>query len=305
MKYERVIQYVASEPWAILPEKMTEIVGVLAHRAAGEVFSAEEIEARIGGGSRSPVRRVQGAVAVLPIHGTIAHRIGSMEAASGGISTEQIGAMVRDALANDQVGAIVLDVNSPGGTVAGVPELASELLALRGQKPIVAVANATMASAAYWIAAAAADEIVATPSASVGSIGVFAVHQDVTKALEQAGITVNVIKAGKYKAEGLFEALTPEARAVLQDRVDEAYAQFVDAVAKGRGVSAADVRNGYGEGRTLPAKAAKAAGLVDRVATLDETITRLTGRSAAPMGARADDVTPADLALAEYGFRFR
>jgi ClpP class serine protease len=106
--------------------------------------------------------------------------------------------------------------------------------------------------------------------------------------LEQEGVKVTLISAGKHKVEGNpFEPLSEEAMAFKQARVDEAYAQFVRDVARGRGVSVADVRGGYGEGRALTAKDAKAAGLIDRIATMEDTIGRLVGRTGTG-GVRAD-----------------
>lgn len=290
MRYEHVVRYVAETPWAILPAKLEEIVGVLAFRSSGGTFTPEEIAARIGdAASRPTAPATQGAIAVIPIHGTIAHRMGGMSESSGGISAERIGLMMRQAYADPAVTAIVLDINSPGGTVAGMPELADELLASRGRKPVVAVANALMASAAYWIAAAAADEIVTTPSGFVGSIGVFSALFDESKKFEQEGVTVHLLKAGKYKAEG-FPGLpvTAEAKAHMQGLIDESYASFTRAVAKGRGVPVASVRDGYGEGRALSAKSALEAGLVDRIETLDAVIKRLSRGSASGAGGRAE-----------------
>lgn len=297
MKYGRIAQYVADTPWAILPAKMAEIVGVLAYRAAGHEFTREEIEARIGAGSgpQGATRTDGGAVAVIPIRGVIAHRMSAMEDSSGGTSAEGIGKMLRAAMADQSVGTILLDIDSPGGTVTGVSELAAELFAMRGQgKKIVAQVNGMAASAAYWLAAQA-DEIVSLPSGVAGSIGVFMAHKSLAKALEQEGIDVTLISAGKYKVEGNpFEPLTEEAKVVMQAEVDAAYSRFVNDVARGRGVSAADVRKGYGEGRALTAKDAKAAGLIDRIATMDETIGRLVGRKS-PAGMRAE-VVGVDLA---------
>jgi signal peptide peptidase SppA len=143
----------------------------------------------------------------------------------------------------------------------------------------VAQVNSLAASAAYWLASQA-DEIISIPSGTAGSIGVFTAHQDLSKALAQEGIDITLISAGKYKVEGNpFEPLTPEAKAVLQDRVDTAYAQFVKDVAQGRGVSQASVRDGYGQGRALGAKEALKAGLIDAIATMDQTLSRLTGRT--------------------------
>jgi signal peptide peptidase SppA len=295
MKYTNIARYVAASVWSIQADKLHDLLEVLAHRAAGHVFSAEEIQARIGEPQPAAAAK-RGAVAVVPIRGVIAHRMGSMDDTSGGTSTERVASMFRQVLADEQIGTIVFDVDSPGGTVQGCQELAAEIFAARGQKRMIAVANSTMASAAYWIGCQA-DEVVAIPSAiSVGSIGVFTVHEDLSKALEQEGVNVSLISAGKYKVEGNpFEPLSDEAKAVLQAKVDATYSQFVKDVARARGVSPSDVRNGFGEGRALGAAGAKAAGLVDRIATMDDTIGRLVGRKSAG-GMRAETpVAPDDL----------
>ncbi|HMJ03126.1 MAG TPA: S49 family peptidase, partial [Conexibacter sp.] len=192
------------------------------------------------------------------------------------------------------VGSIVLDVHSHGGTVFGAHELHATILAGRGKgKRIVASINSIAASAAYWIACAA-DEVVITPGGEAGSIGVYTVHLDVSEALAKAGIKPTIIKAGKYKTEGDPSVpLTDEARRAIQARADAAYDLFVSDVAAGRGVTPAAVRNGYGQGSVLPAKAAKAEGLVDRIATFEEVVQRLLGRKArVGAGARAADDVP-------------
>lgn len=274
MKYAHILRYVAATPWAIEADKMRELLDILAFRAAGHTYTAEEIQARIGAGGSSPAASQGSGVAVIPMRGVIAHRMGAMDDSSGGTSTERISAMLRQVAADASIGTIVLDVDSPGGTVPGVSELAGELFEIkgRGTQKIVAVANAMMASAAYWLASQA-DEIVAIPSATVGSIGVFAVHEDLSAALAQEGIKVSVISAGKFKVEGNpFEPLSDEAKAVMQGKVDTAYAQFVHDVARGRKVTAKAITDGYGEGRALSAKDALAAGLIDRIGTLESVI---------------------------------
>ena len=290
MKYAHICRYVAETPWAIHPAKFNELLSVLLFRAGGGEFTAEEIEARIGPrGSAAPVRAH--GVAVVPIRGVLAHRMSGIEAASGGMSTEQIGSMLKAVMADESVGTILFDIDSPGGTVPGVQELAAQMFAIRGVKRQVAHVNSLAASAAYWLASQA-DEIVSTPSGAVGSIGVFTAHQNLSKALEQDGIDVTLISAGKHKVEGNpFEPLSDEARDVLQGRVDRAYAQFVKDVARGRGVTPAAVRGGYGEGRALDADEAKAAGLIDRIGTFDDTLGRVVGRRA-PAGVRAEWVEP-------------
>lgn len=300
MKFQHILQYVASTPWAIEPGKLMELLAVLAFRVSGQSFTAEEIQARIGGGETKATASTRGVVAIIPIRGVIAHRMGSMDDTSGGTSAERIGAMVDAVAADDTIGTIVYDIDSPGGTVPGIQETAAKMFALRGKKTQIAQVNGLAASAGYWLASQA-DEIVSIPSGSAGSIGVFTAHQDLSKALEAAGIAVSLISAGKHKTEGNpFAPLSDEARAFLQARVDEAYGQFVKDVARGRGVSVADVRGGYGEGRTLGAKDAKAAGLIDRIGTMDDTIGRATGRRS---GLRAEDAIPELTAIQDEDWR--
>lgn len=288
MKYAHIVKFVTETPWAILPAKLAEIEAILELHLAGGRFSAEELRARFGESPPSPTAMKRGAVAVLPLHGLIAHRIGGMSEMSGGMSTERFAAMFREALADESISAIVLDIDSPGGTVPGVTELAGEIYEAkgRGTKRVFAQVNALAASAAYWIAASA-DEIVVTPSGSVGSIGVIAAHIDTSKADEQDGITRTIIAAGKHKAE-LEGPLSTEAKAAIQARVDQAYAAMVKDIARGRGVTPATVREGYGEGRVVTAKDALAAGMVDRIATFEETVARLAGRGGRPAGMRAE-----------------
>lgn len=288
MKYPRIYRMVMETPWAILPTKLDAILAVLELRASGGQVSAEEIRAIVGAAER-PQQRAAGSVAVLPIFGTISQRVSLMSEMSGGTSTEQFGKAFRSLMADASVGAIVLDVDSPGGGVFGVAELAESIFKARGQKPIVAVANSMAASAAYWLASAA-DELVVTPGGQVGSIGVFAAHDDISRANDAMGVTTTLISAGTYKTEGNpYEPLTDEARAAIQAQVDEYYGMFTAAVAKHRGASVKDVRGGFGEGRTVGAKEAVKLGMADRVATLDETIARLTGGRPARGAQRADD----------------
>ena len=140
------------------------------------------------------------------------------------------------------------------------------------------MANTLAASAAYWLASAA-DEMVVTPSGSVGSIGIVAMHEDVSKALEAEGVKVSIVSAGKYKTEGNpYQPLSVEGRAYLQSQVDQFGGMFVDGVARGRKVSSSQVRNGFGEGRMVLAAGAVRAGMADRVATFDETLARFGAR---------------------------
>jgi signal peptide peptidase SppA len=194
----------------------------------------------------------------------------------GGTSTEMLGKVIRAAAADPNVGAIVLDVDSPGGAVDGTPEVVDAIFEARGSKPIVAVANSLAASAAYWIASAAT-EIVATPSGTIGSIGVMAVRQYREGPDPQTGAMTEIIHAGKYKAEGAEPGpLGDDARAHVQAMVDHHYGVMVRSIARNRGVSAEVVRSQFGEGRVFTSQEAQSRGMVDRIATMDATIARMS-----------------------------
>ncbi|NJN53292.1 MAG: S49 family peptidase [Anaerolineae bacterium] len=212
-----------------------------------------------------------------------------MSEMSGAVSVQKFTAQFRAALRDPDIASIVIDVDSPGGQVGGVEELAAEIFDARGQKPITAVVNTLAASAAYWIASAA-DEIVISPSGQAGSIGVFLIHEDMSAALAAAGETVTLISAGKYKVEGNpFEPLTEEARGAMQEMVNEYYGMFTKAVARNRGVKVADVRNGFGEGRVVGAGQAVALGMADlRGHFLMRWTQRRQGRARNGRGAAAD-----------------
>jgi signal peptide peptidase SppA len=287
MKYQHVFNEVFQKPWAILPDKFHTITALIAMRASGEKLTQEEIQLRLAPqtshASRvsGPAGKQFGAVAVIPIYGVISQKISLMSQISGGTTVQGLTKAFRAAMADPAVKAIVFDVDSPGGSVEGVPELAAEILSARGQgKKITASVNPMCASAAYWLASAA-DEIVITPSGQCGSIGVFCEHNDVSQALEKEGVKVSLIKAGKFKAEGNpYEPLSDAARAAMQGQVDAFYEMFVKAVASGRRVSQSSVKSGFGQGRMVLAADAVTEGMADRVATLDQVIGKLSGGAA-------------------------
>lgn len=261
-----------SEPLLIEPMMARRLVGVFQRKLSGEGFTGADLHAELGieaaTGRKNAAQPPQ--IAVIPIYGLIAQHPQSL-----GASTDAIGAQLDSAMANPAINAVLFDVDSPGGTVTGVPELASKIAGYRGTKPMMALSNGLMASAAYWIGCAA-DEIMVTPSGETGSIGVYTVHEDWSKNLEQEGVKVTAIKAGTFKAEGApWEPLSEDAQTVLQARVDEVYGWFVKHVAASRGASQTAVREGYGEGRVLGAEQSVKANLADRIGTFDDAVARL------------------------------
>jgi len=274
-------------PWAITPNKLFALKEILERHASGEKLSEEEIALRIGAtreassmltiGARSGNTTPRnGKVAIIPITGVIAQhaRMVNQVSTSSGTSCEAIGNMLDAALADPDCTAIVFDVDSPGGSVFGVQELASKIMSARGKKPMIAVANSQMASAAYWIGCAA-DELWVTPSGEVGSIGVFCVHMDASEAYAKEGLKPTIIKAGDNKAEGNpYEPLSKEALAYAQSQIDDYYAAFIKGAAAGRGVSVATVESDFGQGRTATAQVAVRRGMADKVGTLDQALAK-------------------------------
>lgn len=277
-RYERVTRYVSGAAWAMHPSTIAAVVAIIGERRSGHRPTAQEIRARIGQRERRAAIEPPAGVAVIPIVGPIAPKAEMVADVSSPATTSVEGfqARFRGALADPDVATIVLDVDSPGGSVDLVPEMAAEIFDARGTKPIVAVANTWAASAAYWLASAA-DRLVVTPSGEVGSVGVYSVHEDLSAAMAQKGIKHTFISAGDYKVEGNpFEPLSPEARAEMQAKVDAYYRMFVAAVAAHRGVSEATVEETFGQGRMVMATDAVARGMADEVGTLDDVLVRST-----------------------------
>ena len=293
-KYRRILNAVFGSVWVIRESKLIEIVDFLQFAAAGGTYSAEEVAERIGPQAKHNDRVTTGkadSIAVIPIQGIISQKVDSLDDVStpNSTSTERVSRNFRAALSDESVKSIVLDVDSPGGTVFGVQELATEIFQARGKKRIVAVVNSQMDSAAYWIGSAA-DEIAMMPGTDVGSIGAYMMHVDMSKAMEMEGFNITFIQSGKFKTEGnQFEPLTEEALEHFQSQADEVGTIFNKAVARNRGISTAKVRSDFGQGRTFGADEAMKIGMIDRIATFDQTLQRLAGRK----GARAESEMPA------------
>lgn len=319
MKHDFLVRLVNETPLAIHPAKLAQIEAFLQFRLAGGppvdyaarrpdpgVQVAQLVDRPAGPAAMDDDRPVVlteyqaagmgmsaqvGSVAVLPIYGTIIPRADAMTDMSGGAALTRIASTFRQLVADPTIKAIVLDIDSPGGSVFGVQEFASEIYAARAQKRIIAVADHLAASAAYWIGTAA-EQLVASPSAQVGSVGVVAMHVDYSEQLKADGIKVTYIHAGQFKVEGnAAEALGDDARAFIQHQINEYYDAFIGAVARGRGVTPSTVSKNFGQGRIYGAEQAKAAGMVDRIATLQEVIRGLQPRrrpSSAAATAEAD-----------------
>lgn len=209
-------------------------------------------------------------LAIIPIHGTLINRYGGYY--YGYVTGYNFIRSQRNAaLADPDVEAIIYDVNSNGGEAAGCFELSQEMFDTRGEKPSLAVVDSNCYSAAYALASAA-DKIVVTPSGGAGSIGVIALHIDMSKMLADIGITVNIIKSGEHKADGNpYEPMSDEVRADWQASVDSMRTDFVNLVAQNRDLDPKVVRDT--EAMCYNAGEAMSIGLIDAVSTPSKAVT--------------------------------
>lgn len=262
---------------------------IAAHQATPESIGAAQ--ERFLASQRSVAPDMIAGVAVINVSGPITYRDSFFSYYFGGASVERMQAQFRTALADPAVTAILFRVDSPGGTVDGVPEFGTEIFKARGQKPIAAVSDTLNASAALWISSQA-DQLLVAPSSQTGSIGVWMAHEDDSKFLEELGIKITLIFAGTHKVDGNpFEPLPDDVKARYQGEVDEAHAEFIAAVARGRGVSVADVRKNYGQGLCYGAKEAVTLGIADRIATFEGALA-LAPKAARGKRAEGEPIAP-------------
>ena len=209
-------------------------------------------------------------VAVINIEGTIMCGADSKEnlfQQANGITSGTIMKQIREAAADDSVKALVLRIDSGGGSATAAEEVGRELLRFKEQtkKPIVATMGNTGASAAYWIAACASDKIYANATTLTGSIGVYMPYMNTEELFKKIGITSDKIKSGPYKDILTNDRpMTPEEKEILQNIVDEIYDQFVYTVSAGRRMETSKVR-AIADGRIYTGRQAKNIGLVDEL----------------------------------------
>ena len=271
MLMKRTINLLSDMAWGVLPDVLEKWCGILEAKLNGDLG---ELQAAFGSQPVDEDRlyEVVDGVAVVPVVGSLSKRFFLF---SCGTTFSDIRSAVEAALRDPDVQAIMLDVDSPGGTVDGTKELADYLYSVREEKPLYAYADGLMASAAYWIGSAALD-IAAPELAQVGSIGVVTAHYDYSKSDEARGIKRTILTAGAYKAMGNdAEPLTAEARGYIQDRLDQIYSVFVNDVARNRGVTVEKALS-MADGKVFLGREALKAGLIDRIATKDQFLKRIT-----------------------------
>lgn len=262
-------------PWAIVPSRLLEMQAIYATHLRGEKIDLAAIEARLGrplANEQQDYALRDGGVAVLPIEGAIANKANLFMRVSGGASAQMLVRQVDSMAADPRVRGAILAIDSPGGSVFGIPELGDAIARLAAEKPTVSVSTGMMASAGYWIGSAANAVYASGKTDVLGSIGVVMTHNYNPRSSGQT----TEITAGRYKRMvSDTKPLDAESEAYLQQQVDHIYGVFVDTVAQNRGVSADQVLANMADGRVFIGQQALDAGLIDGFASVDTLVERM------------------------------
>ena len=216
----------------------------------------------------------QKGIAVIPIVGSMSHRTSGMEAMSGMQSYASLQQKFEQAFDDPNVTSILMDIDSPGGSVAGAFDFRDYLMENKGRKPVYALARDNMCSAAYLIGSTA-DKLYATQTARVGSIGVIAMHTDMSEKNKKDGIKPTFITAGEFKAAGNpHEKLEGAHLDYIQESVNQSYEMFIDAVAEARGLDKKAIRDT--QARVYGGKEAVKIGLADGIRTYESVLKEMS-----------------------------
>ena len=282
----RIATRVLNRPLLVHPQTAQTIAMVLGGRIGLADHPTPESNRLFGERSESGgyAYRVIERVAVIPAIGELINRGAWIGASSGLVSYEGVAAQIALALGDKDVDAIVLDIDSPGGEVAGIERLADDIAAAREQKPVVAFVNDMAASAAYWLASQA-DQIMVSTTSMVGSIGVVVLHVDASGQLEDKGLKPTLIFAGAHKVDGHpFGPLPDTVASDLQAEVNAYYEQFLAGVARGRGSRFSAEQARETQARVLIGADAVSAGMADVVGGFTEAIALARSLISGPAG---------------------
>lgn len=219
----------------------------------------------------------EGEIGIVSIKGPMSNRESWFAAAFGAATYPAIRDALVAAAGDTSIKHILLDIDSGGGSVNGVTDVATLISTINDRvKPVTAFTDGMMASAAYWLGSSA-EKVYASKVATVGSIGVITTHMEQSKALKEAGLGVTVMRAGKYKAlANSVEPLTETAKAQIQEQLEAAYGVFVQTVADNRNVSYDVADKQMGQGKEFFGATALSAGLIDGVETFDSVVSRIS-----------------------------
>jgi signal peptide peptidase SppA len=252
------------DAWAIKKSGLEKLIALA---------KSDGIEAEIEKFGKSELSPYSSNIAVINITDTIFRYDNIFMSWFGGSSVESITNAFDEALADSSVNAILLNMNSPGGVVDGVAELSAKIYSSRGIKPIYAYVGGEAASAAYWIGSSA-DKMIINETAAVGSIGVYSIYYDYTKAMDNAGIKEITI-VSSLSPKKVPDPADDKGKKQIQSHIDTYANIFIEAVARNRGVAVDEVIANYGQGDIVIGKDAIEKGMADEIGTFDMAINEL------------------------------
>lgn len=276
-----------NRPLAITPDYFQVLLGAIAQRLnlshvqlGEELISADKLKVRAStyeGKERKSYQVTRDGIAILPISGSLVHKYGYLQPVSGMTGYDGIKARLIAALADDDVNGIMLDVDSPGGEVAGCFVLAQEMQKLLASKPIWSMGNELSCSAAFAISSQAERRII-TSTAITGSCGVITAHVDRSQMLSQQGVKVTLLYSGQHKADGNgYEALPTDVKENYLSKLHALREEFADIVANGTGLTKKAVLDT--EAQTYRGNEALSVGFADAVLSPDEALAELAEHS--------------------------
>jgi protease-4 len=265
--YPLIMNKVFNEPWLIDVKTHHAIQQTLINRIQGS-----DTKLMFGESPKSEEPKpyqVVGSTAVINMFGVVGKHLSGLEMACGGLSLDSSQMLMKMADSDPKVTNTLLHFNSPGGTVTGVYEAGKAITELN--KPVYAFTETQMCSAAYWLGSKC-DSIITTPSACLGSIGVYMALMDYSEKMQKEGVKLDLIKSGEFKAMGI-KPLTEDERAILQERVEAIHDQFKTEVNEKRSVSSE-----YMEGLTYTGEESVENGLADAlVFSISEALEIISG----------------------------
>ena len=259
--YSHVAQKLFNEPLLITPQRHSALCNLLEMKMAAinDPIRAQNKADRMDDGEPDTSLTQMGKTVIIPVHGTLVMYPEDIAMSECGCAMEDLNAMIDVAENDASVSTVIYDFRTPGGTVTGIPETGRKIL--NSSKQTIAFTASECCSGGIWLASQC-QRFYATQSSRVGSVGVYCMMLDYTKALKKDGVKINAISAGKFKLLGAYwKELSDEERSIKQADVDKIYTQFKEAMESFRMVS----DDNFGNGLVFDGEKAAEVGFTDGV----------------------------------------
>lgn len=276
----------STEMWLIEPQYLKPFLETAASRDIAETVKAAVNDEKMSlflfdeEKTEDKPYEIQNGISTINIEGPLMKKASGFFARLLGIKgMEKIGQDFNMALADKDVKGIFLKIHSPGGTVDGTAILADIIYAGRGKKPILAFADSMMTSGAYWIGSSADSVILSDKTTRIGSVGVVAVHREVSEAAKKAGLKFTVFSSGSFKAAGNeFESLSKKDKAYIQDKIDFFKDRFVEGISRNLNIPVSKLNKDITEAKIFLGQQGIDVGLAHEILTKDQAFTKLRSK---------------------------